>query len=125
MDDVVGVAEGHASAGGPGYGRSIFATDDLPDDSVRGCAARPVSANEWLRAVAPEPWTASPPGSSRLYLRFGDDGMTPVVTVRATPSRDCTVTVRANVFDRGWTKTRRPCGDDVSQERDATSLSTC
>ena len=42
--------------------------------------------------------------------------MTPVVTVRATPSRDGTVTVLANVFDRRLDpKTRRPCGDDVSQ----------
>ena len=119
-DDVVEGVEGILALAAPATVAPALRPTTLPPVRFVGAPAAPsvvASAHLWLRALAPEPWTVRPSsGSSRIYLRFGDDDMTPVVTVRVEPASQGTVTVLAKVFDRRLDpKTRRPCGDDVSQ----------
>ena len=116
----MGVAEGILALAAPPTAAPALRPTTLPSVRFLGAPAAPsvvASAHLWLLALAPEPWTVRPSsGSSRIYSRFGNDDMTPVVTVRVEPASQGTATVTAKVFDRQLDpKTRRPCGDDVSQ----------
>lgn len=115
-DDVVGVAEGMLALAAPATAAPALRATTLPRFQAVGEPSVVASAKLWLLALTPEPWLVRHSGSGRTYIRFGDDDMTPVVTVRVEPASQGTVTVLAKVFDRRLDpKTRRPCGDDVSQ----------
>ena len=58
VDDVVGVAEGMLALAAPATAAPSLRPTTLPPVQFVGAPRGPVSANEWLRAVAPEPWTA-------------------------------------------------------------------
>ena len=83
VDDVVGVAEGMLALAAPATAAPSLRPTTLPPVQFVGAPAAPsvvASAHLWLRALAPEPGLRARP-TPRTLLRFGDDGMTPVVTV--------------------------------------------